>query len=161
MSYQFVSLREQPQHLTSVAEWIHRQWWSGTDTPIEAIKRWLSSHLGEEGFPTTFVAVSDGEPIGSISLHETEAEDRPAYKPYLGALFVKPGNRGHGHGGTLVRIVEAHASHLGHPAVYLNAANPLVPFYEALGWRIVERAYGPKQLNIMQRLSKFGFGSCS
>jgi len=25
-------------------------------------------------------------------------------------------------------------------------------FYEALGWRVVERAYGPKRLNIMERL---------
>jgi predicted N-acetyltransferase YhbS len=155
MTYQLVSLREQPQHLTTVAEWIHRQWWSGTGTPIEAIERWLSTHLGEGGFPTTFVIVSDGELAGSVSRHETEAEDRPAYGPYLGALFVKRGSRGHGFGAALVRAVEVHASQLGHPAIYLNAADALARFYEALGWRVVERAYGRKQLNIMQRLLKF------
>jgi predicted N-acetyltransferase YhbS len=152
MTFQFVSLREQPHHLTTVAEWIHRQWWSETDAPIEAIERWLSTHLGKDGFPTTLVAVSDAEATGTISLHETEAEDRPTYKPYLGALFVKPGSRGRGLGGTLVRAVEAHANQLGHPAIYLNAADSLTHFYEALGWQVVERAYGRKQLNIMQRL---------
>jgi GNAT superfamily N-acetyltransferase len=152
MAYQVVSLREQPQHLKTVAEWIHRQWWSGTDTPIDAIERWLSTHLGEDGFPTTFVFVSDRELAGSVSLHETEADDRPAYRPYLGALYVKPGSRGHGFGTALVRAVETQASRLGYPTIYLNAANALTGFYEALGWRIVERGYGHKQLNIMRRL---------
>jgi len=155
MTYQLVSLREQPQHLATVAEWIYRQWWSGTDTPIEAIERWLNTHLGEGGFPTTLVVVSDGELTGSVSLHETEAEDRPAYRPYLGALFVKPGSRGLGFGVALVRAIEVHASQLGHAAIYLNAADSLTRFYEALGWRVVERAYGRKQLNIMQRLLEF------
>lgn len=151
MTYQLVSLREQPQHLTAIAEWIHTQWWSKTDTPPEAIQRWLSSHLGQDGFPTTIVAIMDGRPIGSVCLHATEAEDRPTYKPYLGALFVTAGSRGLGLGAALVRTVENLASSLGHPALYLNAADALVPFYEALGWRVVERGYGPKQLNIMQR----------
>jgi predicted N-acetyltransferase YhbS len=152
MAYHLISLREQPQHLATVAEWIHRQWWSATDTPVEAIERWLGSHLGEAGFPATLIAVCDGELAGSVCLHETEAEDRPAYRPYLGALHVKPGSRGHGLGVALVRAAEAQACRLGHAALYLNAADALARFYEALGWRIVERGYGRKRLNIMQRL---------
>lgn len=150
MTFQ-VSLREQPQHLAAVAEWIYEQWWSSTDTPPEAIRQWLSSHLGHDGFPTTIVAIVDGAPVGSVSLHETEAEDRPAFKPYLGALFVKPDCRGLGLGVALVRTVEDLASSLGHAAIYLNAADAVVPFYETLGWHVVERGYGPKQLNIMRR----------
>jgi hypothetical protein len=82
MSYQLVPLREQPQHSRTIAEWIHRQWWSTTDTPVDTIERWLRTHLGTSGFPTTFVVVSDGQPIGSVSLHDSEAEDRPDYKPF-------------------------------------------------------------------------------
>jgi predicted N-acetyltransferase YhbS len=151
MTYQLISLRDQPHHLETVAGWIHKQWWSATDTPREAIERWLSTHLGAERFPITFVAVSEGEPVGSVSLHETEAEDRPAYSPYLGALFVKPDKRREGLGVLLVRAVESHASNLGYGVIYLNAADPLVPFYEALGWRLAERGYAPKRLNILQR----------
>jgi predicted N-acetyltransferase YhbS len=100
----------------------------------------------------TFVVISEGKLVGSVSLHETEANDRPAYTPYLGALFVKLGSRGRGFGTMLVRTVEAQASRLGHPAIYLNAADALTGFYEALGWRIVERGYGHKRLNIMTQL---------
>jgi predicted N-acetyltransferase YhbS len=151
MTYRFVSLRDEPQHLPTVAGWIHGQWWSDTDISVVAIKRWLRTHLGGEGFPSTVVAVAGDEAIGSVSLHETEAEDRPAFTPYLGALFVRPGNRGEGVGAALVRAVEAHARRLGHDAVYLNAADPVAGLYETLGWEVVERGYGPKQLNIMRR----------
>jgi predicted N-acetyltransferase YhbS len=151
MTYQIVHLRDQPQHLTTIAEWIHRQWWSETGTPVESIERWLSTHLDESGFPTTLIAVADSEVIGSVTLHETEAEDRPVYRPYLGALFVKPGHRGRGLGQALVRAVEAHASRLGHATIYLNASDATASLYEKLGWQIVERAYGRKRLNIMRR----------
>jgi GNAT superfamily N-acetyltransferase len=151
MTYQIVPLRDQPQHLMTVAEWIHGQWWSETDTPVKVIERWLSTHLSETGFPTTLIAVSDSEAIGSVTLHETEAEDRPAYRPYLGALFVKPDHRGRGVGTALVHAVEAHAHHLGHATLYLNAADATAGLYEKLGWRIVERGYGRKRLNIMRR----------
>jgi len=151
MTYQFVSLREQPQHLPTVAGWIHQQWWSGTGTPVQAIETWLSSHLNDEGFPITLLACAGEEIAGSVSLHETEAEDRPAYRPYLGCLFVKPGNRGQGIGVALVRAIEKHASLLGCRTLYLNAGDPMAAFYETLDWRIVERGYGRKRLNIMQR----------
>ena len=152
MTCQIVHLRDHPQHLTTIAGWIHRQWWSETDTPVASIERWLGTHLSESGFPTTLIAVADSEVIGSVTLHETEAEDRPEYRPYLGALFVKPGLRGRGLGQALVRAVEAHARQLGYATIYLNAADATAGLYEKLGWQIVERAYGRKQLNIMRRL---------
>ena len=51
----------------------------------------------------------------------------------------------------LAGAAETHAIQRGHSAIYLKAADSLTGFYEALGWRIVERAYGWKQLNIMKR----------
>jgi predicted N-acetyltransferase YhbS len=151
MPYQFISLREQPQHLPVVAGWIHKEWWSDTATPVEAIETWLGTHLNEAGFPITLLACAGGEIGGSVSLHETEAEDRPAYRPYLGCLYVKPANRGRGIGVALVRAIERHARVLGCRTIYLNAGDPVAAFYQALDWRIVERGYGRKRLNIMQR----------
>lgn len=60
-------------------------------------------------------------------------------------------SRGQGLGVALVRAVEDYGNSLGDSAIYLNAADPLVPFYETLGWRVIERDYGSKKLNIMQR----------
>jgi GNAT superfamily N-acetyltransferase len=149
--HQLISLRDRPQYLKTIAEWIHTQWWANSGTPQAAIERWLSTHLGHKGFPMTLIVVADNEAIASVTLHETEAEDRPGYRPYLGALFVKPGNRGKGLGVALVQAIETQARSLGFSEMYLNAADPLVGFYGDLGWVVVERNYGPKGLNILRR----------
>jgi hypothetical protein len=148
MSYQLIQLREKPQHLKTVAGWIYQQWWSNTNTPPGAIERWLETHLGTDGFPTTLIAIETDDVIGSVSLHETEAEDRQAYKPYLGALYVKPDR---GVGTVLVQAAEAQGRSLDFSDIYLNAADPLVTFYEAMSWMVVERYYGPKHLNVLRR----------
>lgn len=151
MTCRIVDLRDEARHLPTVAAWIHDQWWSGSRTSVADIQAWLEIHLDEAAVPTTFVATSGTEAIGSVCLHETEAPDRPAYWPYLGALYVLPTERGRGTGAELVRAVEAYARRHGHAAIYLNAAKAMVAYYEARGWAVVERGYGPKRLAIMRR----------
>ncbi|MBN8944703.1 MAG: GNAT family N-acetyltransferase [Rhizobiales bacterium] len=146
-----VDLRNEARHLPAIAAWIHEQWWSGSKTSVEDIEAWLEIHLEDALIPTTFVATSGAVPIGSVCLHETEAPDRPAYWPYLGALYVRPADRRRGTGAALVGAVEAHASRHGYAAIYLNAADAMVGFYEARNWLVVERRYGPKRLTIMRR----------
>jgi GNAT superfamily N-acetyltransferase len=147
-----VDMRERPHHLGRVARIVHREWWSQTTTPPEVIRNWLKGHLGAEGFPATFLAMYGEELAGFVALHLTEAEDRPAYQPYLGALFVQPEHRSRGIGAALVRSVEARARDLGHAAIYLNAGDACVGLYEGLGWEVIERGYGARrQLSIMRR----------
>jgi len=151
VNFSILHLREQARHLPSVAEWIFREWWSNSGSSVQNIENWLKTHLSDGDFPTTLIAIARGEPIGSVSLHDTEAEDRPAFTPYLGALYVSPEWRGSGVGNALVRAVEEHARHCGFRAVYLNAANRMLVFYERLGWHVVEREYSHLKLNIMRR----------
>lgn len=147
------ALRHQPQHLATIAGWVHAEWWAHTDAPVQTIADWLATHLGPDRFPTTIVALEGARAIGSVSLHASEAPDRPAYTPYLGALYVVPQHRGRGLGPRLVRAVEEQARELGYRAVYLNANTARhAPFYAALGWREIETGYGARgQLAIMQR----------
>ena len=51
-----------------------------------------------------------------------------------------------------MRLRRGPCAHSGLPAIYLNAADATARFYEALGWQVVERGYGRKELNIMRRL---------
>lgn len=150
MTCRIVDLRDEAQHLPTIAAWIHGQWWSGSKASVEDIRAWLEIHLDDAAIPTTFVATSGTEAIGSVCLHETEAPDRPSCWPYLGALYVRPAERQHGVGAALVQAVEAHATRLGHAAVYLNAADAMVAYYETRGWAVVERGYGPKRLTVMR-----------
>jgi GNAT superfamily N-acetyltransferase len=139
-----------PEHVGAVAAWVHREWWA-SKAPVEALTSWVEGCISSDGFPATLVAVSEGRPIGSVFLHPTEAEDRPAYKPYLGALYVEPQWRGKTVGRALVHAVERHAAALRFRRMFLNAAPHRASFYEELGWSIIERANGPHGLNIMRR----------
>ncbi len=146
-----VDIRQCPEHVATVAGWVHREWWSRSAVSLEEVTAWVRGCVEASGFPGVLVAVADGQAIGSVFLHPTEAPDRPAYTPYLGALYVETGFRSRGVGRALVRDLEQRAHGLGFREVYLNAMPARTSFYEGLGWAIVESAYGPHGLDIMRR----------
>src|SRR4051812_1036504 len=98
-----VDIRDAPEHARSIAAWVHHAWWANTDTTVDDISRWVSACTTSGGFPGILIAVAERTAIGSVFLHRTEAEDRPLFTPYLGALYVEPSWRGRSVGRTLVR----------------------------------------------------------
>ena len=147
-----IDIRHCPEHVGAVAAWVHREWWARTTVSLGEIAAWVQNCVVSNGFPGVLVAVSNRAAIGSVFLHATEAEDRPAFTPYLGALYVEPSARGQGVGRALVRAIERHAAGLGFGQLYLNAIPDRTPFYQGLGWSVIESGYGEHGLNIMHRV---------
>lgn len=145
-----VDIRDRPEHVARVAAWVHGEWWSRSAVSLGEVTEWVRGCVAGSGFPGVLVAVAEGQAVGSVFLHTTEAPDRPAYTPYLGALYVEAGRR-QGVGRALVRALEQHAAGLGFRAIYLNATPQRTSFYDALGWVVVERRYGPRGLDVMRR----------
>ncbi len=150
--FSIVDIRDCPEYVGVVAVWVHREWWANTSVSLGEVAAWVQNCVASNGLPGILVAVSNGAAIGSIFLHKTEAEDRPAFTPYLGALYVEPHARRQGIGRALVHAVERHAVGLGFGEMYLNAMPHRTSFYEGLGWRIIETGYGEHGLNIMHRI---------
>jgi predicted N-acetyltransferase YhbS len=130
-------LHEHPEHLGTVARWIHDEWW--TERPGHTVET-MEARLGEaadpDRIPLSLVALREGVPIGTVNLVDNDNEERPQLTPWLAALLVEPRHRGCGVGARLVGALAAEAARLGIARLYLGTDIPR--FYERLGARIHE-----------------------
>ncbi len=125
------SLAETP-HAAEVASWLHRQWWEGDGWTLPATEAWLRAATGPAA-PCTFVAESEGSPIGTATLDTDDLPHRMDLSPWLASVLVAPEWRGRGVGGALVEHVARQARALGHPRIWLFTPDAAA-FYAARGW---------------------------
>jgi GNAT superfamily N-acetyltransferase len=84
------------------------------------------------------IAKSDGVPIGTCLLVESEIEPVLDVSPWLTGLFVVPEHRRKGAGAVLVRAIEDQARQREFARLYLHTTDA-VGFYENLGWEVMDR----------------------
>lgn len=95
----------------------------GVDPAIEAD--------GQDGDAVHVVVQREGRVVGTGRLVEAGGEAR------LGRIAVDAAFRGTGLGAVVVRDLETAAASLGLPRMRLHAQEPVVAFYERLGWTVV------------------------
>ncbi|MEH6592401.1 MAG: GNAT family N-acetyltransferase [Halioglobus sp.] len=125
-----------PSFLPPVLDWCYREWWQEPGSTNGELKEILDRHTQEEGRFTTFVALCDDEPVGSVHFIDKDFETGD-YEPCLAGLYVLPGFRTLGLGSMLVDAVVSHAKSVGFPAVYLSTVSA-ENWYIKLGWRTME-----------------------
>lgn len=123
-----------------LARWHYDEWrdllpqWSHE----EAINE-LRSHTGHTCIPTTFVALIDGQVVGSASLILDDFEATRHLSPWMASVFVKPEQRSKGIGRKLVDRIVAEARRLQVPTLYLFTAGQ-EDYYYKLGWAFYQDA---------------------
>ncbi len=131
-------LHKRPEHFKRVARWIYDEFW--TDKP-EASPEWLEARLREaisdSEIPMSWLALVDGQPVGTVNLIACDNDERSDLSPWLAALLVLPEYRKLGIGSQLVNECVVGARRLGVKRLYLGTDIP--EYYERLGWRIFER----------------------
>ncbi|MDE1932967.1 GNAT family N-acetyltransferase [Bradyrhizobium sp.] len=101
---------------------------------LRSLELFASNHdLG-----VALVAKSDGEPIGTCLLVESEIEPNHDVSPWLAGLFVVPEHRRKGAGAVLVRAIEDQTRQRGLSRLYLYTRDA-VGFYARLGWSVLDR----------------------
>jgi len=146
---QIVNLSCIPAHLPVIAAWIHDAFWQDSSQQVAFIEGLLADHLADTPIPTTFVAVEDGVPVGSVCLIESDMAERPAFTPWLAALYVRPANRKRGIGSRLVNVLVDHATKARYETIYLSA-DEQVALYARHGFTIIETDVGSRRLTIMR-----------
>lgn len=131
-------------HLSLVpmlAQWHHREWnHLRPDETVGGRALRLRESARRDGYPLTFVALSDGELLGSASFVAHDMEIRRDLTPWLADLYVAPTHRRRGIGSALVRRVTQEAAGLGIPLLYLfTTSQENESLYANLGWSVRER----------------------
>ncbi len=144
-------LRRQPGFFDAVADRVWRQWWEPNGFPLDDIKGRLEENMRDTPIPLALVAHHSGAFLGTASVIASDLDERPELTPWVAAVWVEERSRGHGIGAALVDAAAHACFTLGFSRAYLCARVQMTPFYERLGWSLIERSVGRHQLNVFVR----------
>ena len=145
-------LADRPEHLRTVAEWLHAEWGSFTPgSTVETQIEQLRERSLRAAVPCAFVALEGDRPAGSASLLEHDMASRREWSPWLAAVYVHRDHRHRGIGSALTERVAEEARALGVRSLYLHTVDRQ-RFYERLGWtRLREETFKGWPVTVMVR----------
>ena len=144
-------LRQESDLLDRVSDRIWQAFWQETGVSHAAIADRVGESLGSGPVPTTFVAHENGNFLGTASLVISDEPSRPMLSPWIAAVWVEPHARERGIGSALVEKATQFAFAHGITRLYLAASTVRRPFYEKMGWRVIERDVPRIGMAILQR----------
>lgn len=134
-------LADYPHLAPTLAEWHYQQW--NRMHANDSVARWLEYLRGASNrlrIPSVFVAVENGNLLGSATLADYDMETRRDLTPWLADVFVAPEFRRRGIASALVRRVVEEAKALLVPQLYLFTTGPWRErLYAGLGWSVIDR----------------------
>lgn len=138
MSLQIDDLFRHPEYVSTVASWIHGEFWADKNvhTP-DSLEQLLRDADSGDRLPISLVALINDQPVGTVNLVDNDDDRRPHLRPWLAALFVAPTYRRRGVGSALVQALRQRAAELGIRDMFLGTDNPR--FYLALGAEVHEQ----------------------
>ncbi|NLP49405.1 GNAT family N-acetyltransferase [Bacillus sp. RO1] len=135
-----IELRNKDQLLDRAINVFWQQWGSEENFKFyeDAI---LQSATTSSDIPRFYVAVEDGEIIGTYAILRNDINSRQDLCPWLACLYVAEEQRGKGIGAKLLEHGLRVAAEKGYENMYLTT--DLVNYYERYGWKNNGIVYGP------------------
>jgi N-acetylglutamate synthase-like GNAT family acetyltransferase len=150
-SFSISDLRQRPEFFDMVAERIWQAWWKDDGYPLGYIAGRLRENIDATPIPFALVAHDGAAFLGTASVIASDLAERPQFTPWLAAVWVEPQARQHGIGAALVDRAAHDGFALGIDRLYLCARPRRSGYYERLGWIVVEREIGSRQMSILRR----------
>lgn len=133
------NLKAVPEQLEQLAAWHHDEWsYLNPGLALEDRIRTMQAELRGDPVPATWVAMRDGELLGSASLLTHDMAVHQDKSPWLASVYVAPTQRRQGIGELVVRRVMQHAQEHGIATIYLFTMDQEA-FYQRLGWHTISR----------------------
>lgn len=147
-----VNLSERPDAVAVIAAW-HFDEWSNLypEQSLQDFESELESCVGAQPVPTTFIALVDNMPVGSISVLPRDMDIDEPWGPWLANFYVLPEYRSAGVGKRLIEALLAHCEANAIPQLYLFTPETR-QYYERLGWQTIRSCeYHSETVDIMCR----------
>lgn len=126
-------LADHPQFERQVTDW---QWQAfGSHNSREFFASIVKSSMKKQGLPLTFVALRDGEILGTVGLWRCDLISRQDLTPWLAALYIDEAHRDAGLGQRLQQFVLEYSRQAGFGDLYLYAT--FSGYYERQGWEYI------------------------
>lgn len=134
---EIMKLKEAPQYTDTVIEWLNSEF--GTSNSRKFYEGIITHSLNEDKLPLTFLAVEEGELLGTVGLWRGDLLSRQDLYPWFSGLVVNKNYRNKGIGKKLQDYVLAYCKEKGYQEIYLYT--DLVDYYEKNGWIIYNKGY--------------------
>lgn len=130
---EIVPLAQYPQHQTQVTDWL----WQAFDSHNrrEFFASIVQSSLRMEGLPLTFIALDEGELVGTVGFWLCDLISRQDLSPWLAALYVDERHRDKGLGQMLQQHVLDYSRRAGFSQLHLYST--FRGYYEKMGWQYI------------------------
>ncbi|MDI5927757.1 GNAT family N-acetyltransferase [Rhizobium leguminosarum] len=129
-------LAHTPEAAKICATWLHDEWgYRRADSSLAISIEKFKARANIDELPIAFVAISDGQPVGTVSLVATE-DAADTVGPWIGSVFVPSPKRGLGIARKLIEVAEKEAARLDFQNVWLSAAAP--GMYQKLGYTFTD-----------------------
>ncbi len=130
-SYQYITLREQPEWMENSAEWFSSKW----SVPKEAYLACMNAYLHKETEYGWYLCLDDNQIIGGLGVIENDFHDRKDLTPNICAVFTEGRYRCQGIAGHLLNMAVDDLRSKGISPVYLITDH--TGFYERYGWEFM------------------------
>lgn len=123
------------QYVPLVSKWLWQQFHKRHGITLKEIV-YRTKHCLTKKSPQTLIAFYGDQPVGTVSLWNTDYRYRQDLTPWLSVLFVLPKYRGQGIGQALQTALRKTAKQAGFKKIYLMTE--LKNYYEKSNWRFME-----------------------
>lgn len=132
-SLRIVPLSAAVEHRETLIDWLWQAF--GSDNSRDFFASVIDSSLSGADLPLTFVALDGERAVGTVGLWRCDLISRQDLFPWLAALYVAEGYRGHGLSAQLQQTVIDCARQRGDRQLYLYSA--CADYYERFGWAYI------------------------
>lgn len=141
-SYQYITLREKPEWMSSAAEWFHDKW----GVPAEAYLKCMDAYLRNETEYGWYLCLEGDKIIGGLGVIENDFHDRKDLTPNVCAVFTEEKYRCQGIAGCLLNMVTEDLKSKGVSPIYLVTDH--IGFYERYGWEFLCMVQGDGESDV-------------